>query len=100
MLSGTRPDRRGWCSEEIGRRKEWLPTSPSETMPGKEQSGSAPSSKARSWAKVPGPSATKNTGKFMDQKKAPAKKKFKGVRREKGADADIGEEQRVRHNLS
>jgi hypothetical protein len=25
----------------------------------------------------------KNTGKFMDQKKAPAKKKFKGVRREK-----------------
>jgi hypothetical protein len=25
----------------------------------------------------------KNTGRFMDQKKAPAKKKFKGVRREK-----------------
>jgi hypothetical protein len=25
----------------------------------------------------------KKTGKFMDQKKAPAKKKFKGVRREK-----------------
>ena len=27
----------------------------------------------------------KKTGKFMDQKKAPAKKKFKGVRREKKA---------------
>jgi hypothetical protein len=27
----------------------------------------------------------KTTGKFMDQKKAPAKKKFKGVRREKKA---------------
>jgi len=27
----------------------------------------------------------KATGKFMDQKKAPAKKKFKGVRREKAA---------------
>jgi hypothetical protein len=27
----------------------------------------------------------KSTGKFMDQKKAPAKKKFKGVRREKEA---------------
>jgi hypothetical protein len=26
-----------------------------------------------------------STGKFMDQKKAPAKKKFKGVRREKAA---------------
>ena len=26
---------------------------------------------------------SKATGKFMDQKKAPAKKKFKGVRREK-----------------
>jgi hypothetical protein len=25
----------------------------------------------------------KNSGQFMDQKKAPAKKKFKGVRREK-----------------
>lgn len=25
----------------------------------------------------------KETGRFMDQKKAPAKKKFKGVRREK-----------------
>ena len=25
----------------------------------------------------------KSTGKFMDQKKTPAKKKFKGVRREK-----------------
>jgi hypothetical protein len=28
---------------------------------------------------------SKATGKFMDQKKAPAKKKFKGVRREKAA---------------
>jgi hypothetical protein len=27
----------------------------------------------------------KSTGKFVDQKKAPAKKKFKGVRREKKA---------------
>jgi hypothetical protein len=27
----------------------------------------------------------KTSGKFMDQKKAPAKKKFKGVRREKKA---------------
>lgn len=27
----------------------------------------------------------KTTGKFMNQKKAPAKKKFKGVRREKKA---------------
>jgi hypothetical protein len=27
----------------------------------------------------------KTSGKFMDQKKAPAKKKFKGVRREKMA---------------
>jgi hypothetical protein len=27
----------------------------------------------------------KQTGKFVDQKKAPAKKKFKGVRREKKA---------------
>jgi hypothetical protein len=27
----------------------------------------------------------RSTGKFMDQKKAPAKKKFKGVRREKKA---------------
>ncbi|MEA2896572.1 MAG: hypothetical protein QOJ84_2187 [Bradyrhizobium sp.] len=27
----------------------------------------------------------KTTGEFMDQKKAPAKKKFKGVRREKKA---------------
>jgi hypothetical protein len=27
----------------------------------------------------------KTTGKFLDQKKAPAKKKFKGVRREKKA---------------
>jgi hypothetical protein len=27
----------------------------------------------------------KKTGKFVDQKKAPAKKKFKGVRREKKA---------------
>jgi hypothetical protein len=27
----------------------------------------------------------KTTGKFMEQKKAPAKKKFKGVRREKKA---------------
>ena len=27
----------------------------------------------------------KTTGKFMDQKKAPAKSKFKGVRREKKA---------------
>ena len=27
----------------------------------------------------------KTTGKFMDQKKAPAKKKYKGVRREKKA---------------
>ena len=27
----------------------------------------------------------KSTGRFMDQKKAPAKKKFKGVRREKKA---------------
>jgi hypothetical protein len=27
----------------------------------------------------------KGTGRFMDQKKAPAKKKFKGVRREKNA---------------
>jgi hypothetical protein len=27
----------------------------------------------------------KTTGEFMDQKKAPAKKKFKGVRREKRA---------------
>jgi hypothetical protein len=25
----------------------------------------------------------KNTGKFLDQKKAPSSKKFKGVRREK-----------------
>jgi hypothetical protein len=29
----------------------------------------------------------KSTGKFVDQKKAPAKKKFKGVRREKKAAA-------------
>ena len=28
---------------------------------------------------------SKDTGRFMDQKKAPAKKKFKGVRREKAA---------------
>lgn len=27
----------------------------------------------------------KTSGKFLDQKKAPAKKKFKGVRREKNA---------------
>jgi hypothetical protein len=27
----------------------------------------------------------KSTGKFMEQKKAPAKKKFKGIRREKKA---------------
>ena len=40
-------------------------------------------------AKVMGESTwtkrSKKTGKFMDQKKAPAKKKFKGVRREKAA---------------
>ena len=40
-------------------------------------------------AKVMGESTwmkrNKKTGKFMDQKKAPAKKKFKGVRREKKA---------------
>jgi hypothetical protein len=32
----------------------------------------------RTWTK-----RDKTTGKFMDQKKAPARKKFKGVRREK-----------------
>jgi hypothetical protein len=34
----------------------------------------------RTWTK-----RNKSTGKFVDQKKAPAKKKFKGVRREKKA---------------
>ena len=34
----------------------------------------------RTWTK-----RDKSTGKFMDQKKAPARKKFKGVRREKKA---------------
>jgi hypothetical protein len=39
----------------------------------------------------------KNTGKLMDQKKAPAKKKFKGVRREKKAAESFAANMRVRH---
>ena len=35
---------------------------------------------AETWTK-----RNRATGKFMDQKKAPAKNKFKGVRREKAA---------------
>ena len=32
----------------------------------------------RLWAKVPGRSMTENTGKFLDQKKAPRKERFEG----------------------